>query len=217
MKINLRYSLKYNLKNSHPLTFFQLFLEKLYITPLEISDVWKGISSASAIRRLAFLPLSPAELLQTVKTLFTLGSISDSVKDDFPDWANIGEEFLASCPISCIPVELGILLKKENLNDFFWLRRTKYMFIIYIYLLMNLIFTPPPVPSSLKWAGIASGELSPALWRIIWIRTSGALLSQLLPQTILTSCIIRHFFKAAFQNLKSIVSLPFIQVWRLGV
>ena len=170
MKINWRYSLKYNLKNSHPLTFFQLFLEKLYITPLEISDVWKGISSASAIRRLAFLPLSPAELLQTVKTLFTLGSISDSVKDDFPDWANIGEEFLASCPISCIPVELGILLKKENLNDFFWLRRTKYMFIIYIYLLMNLIFTPPPVPSSLKWAGIASGELSPALWRIIWIR-----------------------------------------------
>ena len=146
MKINWRYSLKYNLKNSHPLTFFQLFLEKLYITPLEISDVWKGISSASAIRRLAFLPLSPAELLQTVKTLFTLGSISDSVKDDFPDWANIGEEFLASCPISCIPVELGILLKKENLNDFFWLRRTKYMFI---YISIDEPHFPPSSSSKL--------------------------------------------------------------------
>ena len=144
MKINWRYSLKYNLKNSHPLTFFQLFLEKLYITPLEISDVWKGISSASAIRRLAFLPLSPAELLQTVKTLFTLGSISDSVKDDFPDWANIGEEFLASCPISCIPVELGILLKKGKLKWLFLAETHK----IYVYNLYISIDEPYFHPSS---------------------------------------------------------------------
>ena len=125
-----------------------------------------------------------------------------------------------------IPGKLPNIMHSGGIGDSFKKGKLKWLFLaethqkyvfIYIYLLMNLIFPPPPVPSSLKWAGIASGELNPALWRIIWIRTSGALLSQLLPQTILTSCIIRHFFKAAFQNLKSIVSFPFIQVWRLGV